>query len=254
VCTAIVDFDPASPVPVLLVGVRDEFAVRPWVPPARRWPDRPGLIGGQDLQAGGTWLAVNPALPRAACVLNGEGPLAPEAEKLSRGGLPLLLAAVGKLDGIDPRRYDPFHILGAEPDAVRLWSWDGADLTERVLGPGLHLVVNSGLEGELAGHPGAAEMAARIAHFRPRLRSAARPEPVSGTTADAWGGWLPLVDGDGLAVSDPRALVVRRDFGDGRIWGTGSISLVALRPGGVRYDFSGTPGDPAAWHEVDQDA
>lgn len=250
VCTAIVHYDPASAVPVLLAGVRDEFAERPWEPPGRHWPDRPGLIGGRDLQAGGTWLAVDPALPRAACILNGAGPLAPEQTRLSRGGLPLLLAAEGKLDGLDPRRYDPFHIIGAEPDVVRLWSWNGADLTERVLGPGLHLVVNSGLEGELPGHPGAADMAARIAHFRPRLLAAPRPEPVKGTTAEAWGAWLPLVDGDGLALSDQRALVLRRIFGEGRVWGTGSISLVGLRPGGVRYDFSAAPGDPAAWRQV----
>src|SRR5438046_2449724 len=139
-CTAIIDFDPTSTVPVLLAGVRDEFAVRPWEPPARHWP---GLVGGRDLQAGGTWLAVQPSSPRVACVLNGQGPLAAEPDRRSRGELPLRLAAEGKLDGIDPSRYDPFHIIGAEPGAVRLWSWDGAELTEQSLGPGLHLVVNS---------------------------------------------------------------------------------------------------------------
>jgi len=247
-CTAIVHIDPASPVPVLLVGVRDEFAERPWVRPARHWP---GLIGGRDLQAGGTWLAVRPDLPRAACILNGEGRLAPEAERLSRGELPLVLAEHGKLDGIDPSRYDPFHIIGAEPAVVRLWSWDGTELTERTLAPGLHLVVNSGLEGELRGHRGATDMAARIAYFRPRLLAATRPAPVSGSTTSAWGEWLPLIDGDGLAVSEQRALVLRREFG-GKIWGTGSISLVALRRDGFRYDFTATPGDPAAWYEVDQ--
>ena len=43
---------------------------------------------------------------------------------------------------------------------------------------------------------------------------------------------------------------MRRDLGPGRIWGTTSISLVALSPDGVRYDFTGTPGDPAAWYPV----
>ncbi|RFU39238.1 hypothetical protein DZF91_23470, partial [Actinomadura logoneensis] len=70
-CTAIVSVDPASPVPVLLVGVRDEFIDRDWEGPGRHWPDRPGLIGGRDLRAGGTWLAVDPAARRAATVLNG---------------------------------------------------------------------------------------------------------------------------------------------------------------------------------------
>jgi Transport and Golgi organisation 2 len=250
-CTAIVSIDPSSPCPVLLVGLRDEFAQRPWLPPDRHWADRPALIGGRDLQAGGTWLAVDPAAPRLSCVLNGHGPLAPGAVRLSRGELPLLMADSGKLGDLDPVRYDPFHLLCAEPDAVRLWSWDGADLTERSLGAGLHLVVNSGPEGaDLADGPGVAEMSARLDHFRPRLAAARRPLPAEGTTAQAWGEWLPLVDGDGLGLEDPRALIVRRDFGDGRIWGTGSISLVALRPGAVRYDFSGRPGDPSGWHRV----
>jgi hypothetical protein len=69
--------------------------------------------------------------------------------------------------------------------------------------------------------------------------------------AEAWGAWLPLIDGDGLAVDDPRALIVRRDLGGGRIWGTTSISLVAVWPDAMRYDFTATPGDPAAWHAVD---
>jgi hypothetical protein len=249
-----VSFDPSASVPVLLAGVRDEFTSRPWSPPARHWPDRPALLGGVDLLAGGTWLAVDPRVPRAACILNGHGPLAPEGARRSRGELPLLLAAEGKLDGVEIGRYDPFHLIGAEPDAVRLWSWDGVELTEQVLAPGLHLVVNSGLEGSGGGFegPGMAEMRARIGHFRPLVEAAPRPSPAGdGPTADAWGAWLPIVDGAGLDRSDPRALIVSREFEAG-VWGTGSLSLVSLRPGGFRYDFSGVPGDPEAWTLVDQ--
>jgi hypothetical protein len=251
-CTAVVSFEPDSRFPVLLVGVRDEFTSRPWEPPAAHWADRPSLIGGRDLLAGGTWLAVDPAVPRAACILNGHGPLAPEGIRASRGELPLLLAADGDLDDLEPKRYDPFHLLGAEPDTVRLWSWDGDELTERTLTPGLHTVVNSGLEGRGGRYtgPGMDEMAARIAYFRPLLAAAHRPEPGDGPTAAAWGEWLPLTDGGGLDPGDPRALVIRRDLGEGRIWGTGSISLVALARDGLRYDFSGSPGDPAAWRTV----
>ena len=81
---------------------------------------------------------------------------------------------------------------------------------------------------------------------------AARPVPgPGGPTARAWGTWLPLLTGDGLTTDDPRALIVRRDLGDGRIWGTTSISLVALGPGGLlRYDFTARPGDPGAWYPV----
>jgi hypothetical protein len=250
-CTVVVSVDPGSPVPVLFVGVRDEFLARPWIPPGNHWPDRPELIGGQDLQAGGTWLAVNPIHRRVAAILNAFGPAADESTRLSRGGLPLLAAAGGSPAGLDVTRYDPFHLAIATLDTVTVSTWDGRALTEIALGPGLHLIVNSGVEGKGDGEfapPGAMEdMSARIAYFRSRLEAVPRPEPLSGDTDTAWGSWLRIVDGDGLDPSDHRALVLRRDFGERGIWGTGSISLVGMRPDGVRYDFSGTPGDPSAW-------
>jgi hypothetical protein len=245
---------------VLLAGVRDEFLDRAWQPPARHWPGRPGLIGGRDAQAGGTWLAVEPGAPRAATVLNGRGTMAPERNRTSRGELPLRAAAgwdgAGGLAARDLTTFDPFHLVGAEPDAVWLWSWDGDKLTEQSLGRGLHLIVNSGLEGSDPddGGPGIEEMSARVAHFRRRFSAVARPEPRPepwpGPPAAAWGEWLRLADGDGLDRADPRALIVRRDFGDGRIWGTTSVSLVALTRDGARIDFSAAPGDPSAWYQV----
>ncbi|WP_119730619.1 NRDE family protein [Thermomonospora amylolytica] len=253
-CTAVVAFDPLSPFPVLLAGVRDEFADRPWLSPGPHWPDRPGLIGGRDLQAGGTWLAVDPGAPRVACVLNGHGRPAPPDGRISRGELPLRAAATGEIGDLDLTRVDPFHLVCAEPTVVRLCTWDGVELAERKLPPGLHMIVNTGLEGRGPRgevHPdAAAQMAERIAHFRPLLEAAPRPEPRAGTAAEAWGAWLPLVEGGGLDRADRRALVLSRDFGDGRLWGTSSVSLVALAQSGVRYDFTAGPGDGNAWTTV----
>src|ERR1700681_73183 len=124
-CTAVVSGDPAAEFPVLLAGIRDEFHDRPWVPPGRHWPDRPDLVGGQDLLAGGTWLAVHPGIPRVGVVLHGIGPHAPEAKRLSRGALPLRYAAHGSLDGLEFDRYDPFHLVCASLGEVRMLSWDG---------------------------------------------------------------------------------------------------------------------------------
>jgi hypothetical protein len=96
-------------------------------------------------------------------------------------------------------------------------------------------------------------MAARIGHFRPRLAAARRPEPTGGPagrpTGEVWDQWLPIAAGDGLDLDAPAALIQRRDFGDGRIWGSTSVSLVALAPSGVRYDFNSAPGS-ADWHQV----
>ena len=148
-CTAILSVEPGAP--VLLAGIRDEFVGRAWDPPGRHWPDHPGLIGGRDLQAGGTWLAVAPEARRVATVLNGRGRMAPEGSRRTRGVLPLQAADDGKLARAGLADFDPFQLLSAEPGAAVLWSWDGEQLTERELAPGLHVVVNSGL----ASDPGA---------------------------------------------------------------------------------------------------
>jgi Transport and Golgi organisation 2 len=292
-CTAIVSVGPV----LLLAGVRDEFTGRAWQPPARHWPQYPGLTGGLDLVAGGTWLAVAADARRVACVLNGRGPLAPAASRRSRGVLPLQAAAEGKLAQAELADFDPFHLLIAEPGRAGLVSWDGTRLTGQDLAPGLHMIVNSGLDsdvlrpgkpGDTNGGPGREHELARLDYFLPRLRSARRPDPLTApgpdplttrrpdpltapgpdplttrrpdpltapgpdplTVEQAWGDWLPLMNGDGLADDDPRALIVRHDFGDGRVWGTTSISLVALAAGGVRYDFTARPGDPSGWHPV----
>jgi hypothetical protein len=249
-CTALLSVDPTDPFPVLLVGVRDEFHDRASVPPGRHWPDRPGLVGGQDLLAGGTWLAVDPTVPRAGCVLNGKGRPAPEDGRLSRGELPLRFAAEGGLGELDAARYDPFHLVCADLDRVRLISWDGEALTDRALEPGLHIVTNLGPAGAepLDGFDRGA-INARIAHFRPRLAAARRPSPGAGSTRAAWGEWLPLVEGDGLDPRDPRALVVRGDY-RGRAAGTVSVTLLALGRDGVRYDFNGSPTAHGPWSTI----
>jgi hypothetical protein len=252
-CTAILGLEPGGS--ILLAGVRDELVDRAWQAPGWYWPDVPGVIGGRDLLAGGTWLAVAPAARRVACVLNGRGRMAPAGSRRSRGVLPLDVAAGGEPVRGELAAFDPFHLLLAEPGTAVLWSWDGERLAERKLVAGLHMVVNSGLAG---GNPpadddaqGRAHETARIAHFLPRLQAAPRPDPKPGAPVrDAWGAWLPLLSGDGIAPDDLRALIVRRDFGGGRIWGTTSISLVSITPGGMRYDFTPAPGDPAAWYSV----
>jgi hypothetical protein len=277
-CTALLSIDPG--LPALLVGVRDELSDRPWEPPGRHWPDHPDLVGGRDLQAGGTWLAVSPARQRASCVLNALGQPAPEAARLTRGSLPLRAAAGEPLARSELSHLDPFHLLTVEP-ARALWqSWDGRQLTERELGPGLHFAVNSGLASDLLPETaegvanggvanggaandrvanggaangrvanGRAHELARIGYFLPRLKDAARPDPRPGqSVADAWGEWFPLVNGNGIGTDDDRALIVRRELGGGRVWGTSSISLIALSPSLLRYDFTARPGDPAGWY------
>ncbi|MFD8752550.1 NRDE family protein [Kitasatospora sp. NPDC059577] len=265
-CTAFVSIEPGAAVPVLLLSVRDEYLGRAWLPPDHHWPDRPGLLGGLDLAAGGTWLAVDPARRTAACLLNGFGPLAPADSRRTRGGLPLTAVTEDGIGHLDLTPYDPFHLVLVRPDGARVASWGDGRLEERELPAGLSVVLNDGLEG-LAANRSASErisalMAARADHFRARFTAAHRPEPTGdGPTARAWGAWLPIVAGDGLAPDEDAALVQRRDFGDGRIWGSSSISLLALGPDRLRYDFAAAPvaangatgADGAGWQRIATD-
>ncbi|WP_246239336.1 NRDE family protein [Acrocarpospora corrugata] len=236
--------EPDAEVPVLLAGVRDEFVARPWMSPAAYWPDHPALIAGRDLLAGGTWLAVNPGTRRVAALLNGGGRPAGLEVRLSRGDLPLKAADAGEMPHVDLSRYDPFYLVVAGLDGVRLWTWDGERISEEKLRRGLHVIVNTGRPAE--------EENARVGYFRPRFAQAARPALMTGGAPERfWGDWLRLASGDGVPDDDTRALVVRHALDDGRVYASLSVTLVALAESGVRYDFLPFPEDPRTWHTVD---
>jgi hypothetical protein len=247
--------------PLRLLGIRDELTSRPWRPPARHWPGSP-LIGGIDEQAGGTWLAVHPELPRVACLLNARGTVADPARRRSRGDLSLRAAADGpgflRQLAADPdalAAYDPFHLICATPASVTALTWLGRDPAlpyerpvVRSLAPGTHLFTNAGHAypvepGDPAGEPKAAHFAEKFAAARP---SADPALPV----AQAWGDWLTLAAGDGLDPADPAAIIVRKDLPDGLVYGTTSVTLVALAADALRYDFQSHPGHPDGWHSV----
>ncbi|MEJ2513696.1 MAG: NRDE family protein [Gammaproteobacteria bacterium] len=70
---------------VILAGNRDEFHDRP-AASADWWDDSPGVLGGRDLRAGGTWLAVSRA-GRWAVVTNYREPMEEGRGPRSRGEL-----------------------------------------------------------------------------------------------------------------------------------------------------------------------
>ena len=203
--------------PMTLMGVRDEFADRPWEGPGEHWPEHPGVVGGRDLKAGGTWLAIDPARRRAAFLLNGRGRAAPETTKISRGGLPLLAVGTGDLPGVDLTRYDPFHLVIADPTRARLFSWDGERLSTPDVPDGTSMIVNTGLNPE---HE-------RVAAYRSRFES----------TAD----WRELIAT--APSSHPSALILRHQLPDGRVFASLSVTLVTLAPEGVTYEFTDLTAD-----------
>jgi hypothetical protein len=252
-CTVVLSFEPGERAPLLLLGARDELTDRPWRQPGRHWPGSP-LVGGIDEQAGGTWLAVHPGVPRMSCLLNGRGVPSDPAARHSRGELPLRAAADGAQalkelaeDAAALARYDPFHLVAADLTSVLLLSWDGERAATMDLRPGTHVLTNEG-----HAYPAAdlAKKESKAAYFGPKF-AASRPSGDPALTAErAWGDWLTLAAGDGLDPGDSRAIVARRVLPDGRTWGTTSMSLVALGDDGLRYDFQSRIDDGAQWNLV----
>ncbi len=245
-CTVLLRFAPEAAWPVLVGAIRDEFADRPWDPPAAHWGAAgSGLVGGRDRSAGGTWLAVDPSSgrPAVAALLNGaRRPPLPDGARPTRGTLALEVLASGRPP--DPHAvvdHDGFHLVLATLAGVDVWSWDGDSLEHRQLTPGDHIMVNLGVD--TPDDP-------LVPHFEPLL--AALPDPLLSpgrSSTAAWGPWVDLLGGAGLDPADPRALLVRREIG-GRTYASTSATLVGLSARGVRYDFSGDPTAPTAWSEV----
>ena len=131
---------------LVLAANRDEFHGRPTAA-AGFWADRPGLLAGRDLQAGGTWLGITRS-GRVAAVTNYREPLEPEVPlERSRGELvtdflasermPLAHAA-GLLD--DGSVYRGFSLLLGWRDSLVYASNRHPDAVE--IEPGIHGLSN----------------------------------------------------------------------------------------------------------------
>lgn len=220
-CTVILLRRPGHDWPLLLAANRDERLARPWLPPGPHWPRaHPGVIGGQDVLAGGTWMAAD-AAGTVAAVLNRPGSLGPEAGKRSRGELPLLALGHGSAQAgaaavlAEPAAgWRPFNLVLA--DAARAFFLPGTGkghVEAMELPPGLSMV--TALDPNDMTSP-------RTRRHLPRFETAAPPEPAS---AD-WSSWAALLDDAG----GTRAETLRVPPEDG--FGTVCQSLLAIpQPG-----------------------
>lgn len=84
-CLIVVAFNAHPDYPLIIAGNRDEFHSRP-SREAHWWPDRSDIVGGRDLLAGGTWLALHRG-GRFAAVTNFRDAEQKSAKLRSRGHL-----------------------------------------------------------------------------------------------------------------------------------------------------------------------
>jgi uncharacterized protein with NRDE domain len=147
VCTLAIDFQVSPEVPLVVAANRDEFLDRPSAAPRLLSAD-PWVVGGQDLNAGGTWFGVNEH-GMVVGLLNRRSATKPDPEKRSRGLLCLetlqtrspteALARLGREAGA---AYNGFNLLVADTAEAYVVSNPGSELTITPLGPGLHLLTN----------------------------------------------------------------------------------------------------------------
>jgi uncharacterized protein with NRDE domain len=131
---------------------RDEFHARP-AAPARFWQDQPALLGGRDLEAGGTWMGVSRnrnGEARFAAVTNYRGAREVRAVE-SRGALVTRFltngAAAGEyVQGVMEKAtlYSGFNLLAC--DGEELWWASNRGGEPRSLAPGFYGVGNELLD------------------------------------------------------------------------------------------------------------
>ncbi|MGC3873202.1 NRDE family protein [Halomonas sp. GXIMD04776] len=151
-CLIVFDWRPGSETPLRLAANRDEFHARPTAA-LQRWKDKPDILGGRDLRAGGTWLAAH-GRGRLAAVTNVRAPAfeAP-ADGPSRGELvrqalecATLKSWLAELTQTRARRYAGFNLLVSDGDT--LWHLHHGPSATRLLevAPGVHGLSNASLD------------------------------------------------------------------------------------------------------------
>lgn len=165
-CLIVVGWRVHPDYPLVVAANRDEFYARPTAALAR-WPDAPPVMGGLDLEAGGTWLGITD-MGRFAAVTNVRE-LGMAKGLLSRGALTRNFLTSGFSASryaaqIDYAEYSGFNLLLSDGESLVYCS--NRDGQPRVLAPGVY-----GLSNHLLDSPWPKLLQARecFAEALPRL-------------------------------------------------------------------------------------
>jgi uncharacterized protein with NRDE domain len=127
---------------LVIAANRDELFNRP-AAPLDWWRASPGaswLLGGRDLSAGGTWMALSEH-GRIGMLTNVRDPSRHRADAPSRGAL-----VTDWLEGREPRAqgHNPFNLIGGDLPSGRWW-WCSDRLAVTPLGAGVHALSNAAM-------------------------------------------------------------------------------------------------------------
>ncbi len=127
---------------LVIAANRDEFFDRPAAPLDwwRLSPSAPWLLGGRDLSAGGTWMALSEH-GRIGMLTNVRDLPRHRADAPSRGGL---VTAWLNGDGAAMQGHNPFNLIGGDLASGRWW-WRSDRQSETPLPAGVHGLSNAAL-------------------------------------------------------------------------------------------------------------
>ncbi len=253
----------------MVAGNRDELDSRPWRRPGRHWSDRPEVLAGLDVAAGGSWLGINDDGLFAA-VLNRPGTLGGEDGKRSRGELVLealdhaeASVAAEALSDLNPESYRPFNLVIADRYEAFWIRHAGLRRSFRVrtlegnwreLDP-LHMPgrvpldmphqqasilcepIPAGLS-IITGHDLNDQTSPLIRHYLPRFQAATLPNP----TDNDWHGWIDLIADRESPEGDPRHAMTVTGAGN---FGTVCSHLISFPAIGdpLMHFAAGRPGE-----------
>ncbi len=146
-CLVVLAFGISDEFPLIVAGNRDEFHARP-TQEAAWWADKPDVLGGRDLQAGGTWLAMHRS-GRFATVTNYRDAKLESGKLESRGRLVTDFleshkSALDYVSSIDDMAYAGFNLLVSDGRELAYRSNRG--VAPRLLEPGLYGLSNATLD------------------------------------------------------------------------------------------------------------
>lgn len=144
-CLIALAWQARSDLPLIVAANRDEWRDRP-AKPAHWWPDRPELLAGRDLEAGGTWMGVT-RNGRFAAVTNFRDPADRRAKARSRGTL-VTAFLVGSetparfLSNLSAgaHEYNGFNLIVGDTSSLFIFS--SREGQPRAIEPGVHAISN----------------------------------------------------------------------------------------------------------------